>query len=394
MSHPIWHRLVHPDYSQVANTDPSKVIAMPAWDVDDLKTAVWKENESLLQPQQVVASGLKVYKNQASLTANEPLRVSANVAGLGQSDEDPVVIVVPSPISYPISLWIVDGSAENALATKGARARLYQLADLNIGYYDPSDRRAFWYDDMKLLVHVLFETKNNALSFESQLRSESVMMGSALNYLPILTNVSMKMNSGSTENKRIFFGDYEPTDSESPQHAMSQISSSITSYYDRTTELFKYQRIESERWYGHLGKAEGAHLMSREHCRKYASSYGRYDGSMSNRLALSRELHGFYDELSTDVPTMNIKYISCSNATVTEGRYRVVIRVSAIDTEYGNIIFNRLKEGSTAVFNDHLSMETDVLVLEPKIFKTCLDWKFKEIEKRWRDYFDMDPAVE
>ncbi|KAI9353447.1 hypothetical protein BDR26DRAFT_831739 [Obelidium mucronatum] len=393
MSHPIWYRLVCPDHGQVPNTDVSKVGGLAGCLVVHLKTAVWNKNEGLLKPQQIVSSGLKVYKNKASLAANEPLRVSASVAGLGQSYEDPVVIVVPAPTSCPISLWIVDGSVDNALRTKGARARLYQLADLNIGYYDPSDCRAFWYEDTKLLVHVLFETKNNALYFESQLRYEIFTMGSALNRLPIVTKVSTK-SSGSSQNERIFFSDYEAIDSESPRHAISDIDSSImTSFYGRTTELFKYQRIEAERWFGHLVKAAGVHLMSGEHCRTSEENL-RYCGSMSNRLALSRELQGFYDGLSTDIPTLNIQFVSCSDVPVLDGRYQVIIKISAIDAEYGNLIFNRLKEGSTAFINDPLSMETDVLVLEPKIFKTCLDWKFNEIEKIWKDYFNMDSAVE
>ena len=44
--------------------------------------------------------------------------------------------------------------------------------------------------------------------------------------------------------------------------------------------------------------------------------------------------------------------------------------------------------------NDPLSMDTYVLVVNPKVFTTCMEWKFKQIEDMWKDYFDMDPAVE
>ncbi|KAI9353469.1 hypothetical protein BDR26DRAFT_3046 [Obelidium mucronatum] len=99
MAHPIWYRLVHPDHRQLPNTDDDVFEDSTVTLVADLKTAVWNKNEGLLKPLQVDASDLKVYKNQASLAANEPLRVSASVVGLGQSDEDPVVIVVPLPSS-------------------------------------------------------------------------------------------------------------------------------------------------------------------------------------------------------------------------------------------------------------------------------------------------------
>ncbi|KAI9349581.1 hypothetical protein BDR26DRAFT_852392 [Obelidium mucronatum] len=96
MSHPIWYRLVHPDHSALPNTESSKVMPMPAWDVDDFKTAVWNKNESLLKPQQVVASGLKVFKNEASLSAKEALAVNESLQGLGCLSLDPVVVVVPA----------------------------------------------------------------------------------------------------------------------------------------------------------------------------------------------------------------------------------------------------------------------------------------------------------
>ena len=164
-------------------------------------------------------------------------------------------------------------------------------------------------------------SEHQALSFESQLLSESVTVASPLNGLEITTKVS-RISPAPTDLRRIFFNQYIPTESESPQDKLSQISSSITSLYGNTTDEFKYQRIEAEGCFGHLGKAESAHLMSREHCRQF-ETYRKFDNNRSNRLALSRDMHGFYDELSTDLPVVNMKVISISNAPVTDGRYRV-----------------------------------------------------------------------
>lgn len=164
-------------------------------------------------------------------------------------------------------------------------------------------------------------SEHQALSFESQLLSESVTVASPLNGLEITTQVS-RISPAASDLKRIYFTQYRLTESESPQDKLSQISSSITSFYGNTTDEFKYQRIEAEECFGHLGKAESAHLMSREHCRQF-ETYRKYDSNKSNRLALSRELHGFYDELNTDVPVINMKVISISDAPVTVGRYRV-----------------------------------------------------------------------
>ncbi|KAH7467114.1 Crinkler effector protein BLC01 [Phytophthora ramorum] len=92
-----------------------------------------------------------------------------DVGGVGEEEEAEgrgpvnVLVVVPEQEHAQTGLWLVTGSVDNALNTRGTRCKLYLMATLRIGYYDPARRIdnkdfAFWYESKKLCFHVLFET--------------------------------------------------------------------------------------------------------------------------------------------------------------------------------------------------------------------------------------------
>ncbi|KAL4093723.1 hypothetical protein PRIC1_011155 [Phytophthora ramorum] len=92
-----------------------------------------------------------------------------DVGGVGEEEEAEgrgpvnVLVVVPEQEHAQTGLWLVTGSVDNALDTRGTRCKLYLMATLRIGYYDPARRIdnkdvAFWYESKKLCFHVLFET--------------------------------------------------------------------------------------------------------------------------------------------------------------------------------------------------------------------------------------------
>ncbi|KAI8914643.1 hypothetical protein EDD86DRAFT_199792, partial [Gorgonomyces haynaldii] len=275
-------------------------------------------------------------------------------------------------------LWLVTGSVGDALHTKGVRSRVYRLADLGIGYYDPSHPQAIYYEDKTLMVHILFESKETALRFESQLRCEKVTMGSPLNSRNISSDVQQIDHVPNTPLRRIYFDHYIPTESESPQESMSQIATEYS--------YFATQQTSSR-------MAESCHLMSREHCRKY-ESYRSFDRNPSNRLALSRDMHGFFDGLNTGkMPVVKMSVVSVSPEPVVDGRYQVRIQIKVLTVDYKRPVFNRLQPGSKQVDGDDLAMTTSVLILDPNVFKKCMDWKEKQTQKQWDDYFNMDSAV-
>jgi len=265
-----------------------------------------------------------------------------------------VLVVVPQQEQVQVqpSLWLVSGSVENALNTKGVRSRLYRLAGSYLGCYDPEHRigdqiQALWYDGTALRVHVLFTESmyliafeswcefgvlllyegRDALLFENALQEERMTPVSPLNGQVLTVKVStVSRDAGGLQ--RIFTGDYAPQETESPQDTMSFLSAT-TSVVDVLTDEFKYQRIENETWFGPLGKAQSCHLMSREHCRKYAT-YHKYDNDKSNRLALSAEMHGWYDALTVSVPVMNIRVESVSSGPALNDRFEVSVWIRAI----------------------------------------------------------------
>ena len=202
-------------------------------------------------------------------------------------------------------------------------------------------------------------------------------MGSALKGVLVHCQVDPHMSHGSSDLKRIYYHQYNPTDT---VDSMSSISS--ISLFDRPTDEFKYQRIEADWLFGQFGKAESSHLMSHEHCQTH-ESYLEFDKDLSNRLALSRDMHGFYDALSTVLPVINIRPGFISDSPEIEGRYKVELLVEAINATYAQAVRNRLKDGSTV---------TDTL--NPSIFEQCISWKAEQIDKTWSDYFSGIPAVD
>ncbi|KAH9173630.1 hypothetical protein AeNC1_017713, partial [Aphanomyces euteiches] len=121
---------------------------------------------------------------------------------------------------------------------------------------------------------------------------------------------------------------YVPQESESPQDTISSISltSSVT-VVDPSTEEFCYQRIEDDRYFLPYGKAESCHLISRKESRDHKREFAKYDRDPNNRLALSREMHGYYDGLSYEVPIVNMIPGSIEEKPSIDKRYKVEIFV-------------------------------------------------------------------
>ncbi|KAL3656702.1 hypothetical protein V7S43_018370 [Phytophthora oleae] len=223
-----------------------------------------------------------------------------------------VLVVVPQQEHARSGLWLVTGSVENALTTKGVRCKLYWMATLRIGYYDPTHRIgnknvAFWYQDKKLCFRVLFETKEGALLFETDLVTGPLTLGSPLTDHVVDTRVE-RADAVSTSLQRIFYVDYVPNDSESPQHTISSVSlTTSVSNLDASTDEFHFQRIEDEKLFLPYGKAESCHLVSRKQSRDHKREFAKYDRDRNNRLALSRDMHGWFDGMSMDVPIVNMR---------------------------------------------------------------------------------------
>ena len=173
----------------------------------------------------------------------------------------------------------------------------------------------FLYSDAMLFV------EEKALDFDTRFRDERCTLLSPLNSHVISSNV-IQVSRSTTENlRRIKYEDYIPTDSDSPQGTLSQISSSCVS---ANTEEFEYQRIEKKEAFGYKGKAEKAHLISKEHCDRY-ESYKRYKKDPNNILALSHTMHGYFDALDRDLPLFKLDIERVEPKQVVNGRPKVML---------------------------------------------------------------------
>jgi hypothetical protein len=161
----------------------------------------------------------------------------------------------------------------------------------------------------------------NALLFDNALHDDCCSPLSALNGRTVSIDVAPVSGPAIAKLRRIYSHDYDPNDSESPQATGTSLSTT-TSIVDVATDEFKYQRIEAETVFGHLGKAQSCPLMSREHCQRYAS-FLEYDNDPNNRLALSSEMHGWYDGSNVAVPVLSISIESVSERPVNGTRYEV-----------------------------------------------------------------------
>lgn len=392
--------------------------------VDDLKTAIKAVNEDITCPPRKLqlflakkADGtwldgagaaavtvdeadrvplmLDKHGNHHKFVKMNPLLWIKNDQHFGENfrpGEDQVHVVVVVPHAQT-GLWLVTGFVKNALNTKGIRCKLYWMATLRIGYYDPARRIdnknvAFWYEDTKLCFHVLFETKDAALLFETDLRIEPQTLGSPLTNQVVETRVA-PVNAVSTELQRVFYGDYVPDDSKSPQNSVSSISlTTSVSNLDSSTDEFRFQRIEHEKFFQPYGKAESCHLVSRKQ-----REFAKYDRDSNSRLALSRDMHGWFDGMSIEVPIVNMLPGSVEENQSIGNRRKVEVFVKVLDAGCTDRVFSRLKEGSTTT-NDPLMMKTFVHVEDPETFCLCMRWKHDDNAERWRSFWDMTPAVD
>ncbi|KAL3658061.1 hypothetical protein V7S43_016905 [Phytophthora oleae] len=290
--------------------------------------------------------------------------------------------------------WLVTGSVENALDTRGVRSRLYRMAEAELGYYDPANVlpdnkvQAFWYTNNDLQIHVLFKEEEHALHFHIRLHTDFIT-------IPITSRVS---RAPCPRNEQcIYSREYDAPESESPRETMSSVS-----------PVFKYQRIEIGTVFGPHGKAESAHLMSGSQCRQ-VKSCAQYDDDDNNRLALSHEMRGAYDSLGFDFPVVNMEVVFVSKLPVLDNRYQVrrhhfwmwaeteiscrVGRSACFGTQQTLFfLLGRLKEDSART-SDPLVMKTFVHVEDPVIFCKNMAWKHKNVEQLRQDYFSMNSAV-
>jgi hypothetical protein len=178
--------------------------------------------------------------------------------------------------------------------------------------------------------------------------------------------------------RRIILKDYSSNDFNSP--ADSIFSQSEYTEYQPTEDIVVYQSLEKIEWL-EFG-SEGAHLIARRICKKRKLT--DLDRSDNNRLALSRQLHGYVDGLSNGQrPVVKLNYVP-SDEEFIDGRYRIVVGVEFMSEKVKAIVAPLLKASSRQT-NDPLIMECDVFVRNKQEFIDCLEFKSEETQKLWKE---------
>jgi hypothetical protein len=288
--------------------------------------------------------------------------------------------------------WLVTGSISESKWRKGVRKRMYKLASQWLGYYD-GKQPAFTYDEEhNLLLRVLFKAEQNALQFENDVQNETITDVSPIRNLKVITNVT-GINCQAVF-RRIYQHHYDPDEHDSPRVGLSMISGT-TSILDMSRPVFIYQRLEMDSIFGSHYRADSCHLMSRAYCIQHKDHFGDYNGDDNNRLALSADVHRWFDGISVDVPLFNLTIDEVSRFPLShvEERYEVKLSVRAFDEEAARMLFGRLKEGSQST-QDPLVVKTFIFVTNPVIFRQCLEWKAAEINEKWNKYLNMLSAVD
>ncbi|CAI5718891.1 unnamed protein product [Peronospora destructor] len=303
-----------------------------------------------------------------------------------------MLVVVSEQAQTQTRLWLVSGFIENALDTKGIRCFLYRLASSRLGCYDPARRIgdkdvAFWYEDNRLCIHVLFKTEKAARKFGNDLNAGPHTLGSPLSGQAITCQLT-RVEAVSTELQRIKCTDYDPHESDSPQNTLSSVSLSTSrSLLDPLRDEFFCMRIKHKWLFIPYGKVESCHLLSKKQCNDNKRQVGHYDRDPNNRLALSRGMHRFYYGLSLDIPIVNTLAVSVEKTPSFGSRYKVEVLVKVFDADCISRVFYRLKDGSTKT-DDPLVMKTFVYVEDPNTFCYCMKWKHDYNEKLWKSFSD------
>ena len=288
-----------------------------------------------------------------------------------------------------MTLWKATGIITGA-RKMGFRRGLYRTAQDYLGFYEDSGgvkQNPFSYNDNEtLMINVLFEQRSDALHFRAAVYENVNTISPNGDLMVSLTVVPV---TDATLDETILVGHFKP-DEDSPPDTPRPLSG-VTELYD-TSPLFRYQRLEDERYFGGLYKADRAHLIDKPLCEK-GKRFAKFQNNENNFLALSKEVHCWFDALSNvseRIPFFKllIKQVSSNPESANDCRYRVLLIVEAYNVEAARLLFPRLKDGSKQI-ND-TQAETFVYVLDPEEFRVCISWKNDKIDSLW----NFAPAVE
>jgi hypothetical protein len=362
-----------------------KVSTEECQDVDDFLEACKKKLPHLLGSYDAAQLCL------STTDGGPPLQPDDAIPAQNTAKSPLFISVADGSVIQPLvpTFWRATGSITGA-RKMGFRRGMYRTAQTYLGFYEKSNGIKLdpfsYQDDGTLTINVLFEQRSDALHFRAAVYEN---VGTVSPQGEFAVSLSVDLASDAVLDEMVLVGHYV-RDDDSPPDTPRPLSG-VTELFD-TSPLFRYQRLEDERYFGGLYKADRAHLIDKPLCEK-GKRFAKFQDNENNFLALSKEVHCWFDALSNvseKIPFFKlfIKHVSSNQDPANDFRYRVLLTVEAYNAETARLFFPRLKDGSLVV-ND-TQAETFVYVLNPEEFRVCLSWKNNKIDSLWH----FTPAVE
>lgn len=191
--------------------------------------------------------------------------------------------------------------------------------------------------------------------------------------------------------KEVHLSDYDPTDSASPIQTLEELavalsSESHVSALSKNSPLAQLQRIERPEVFAY-NRPIKCHIKPRK-------DFMELINNENNLLAMSRNLHDYFDGIMTedretgniDIPLIAIKKCDFRDELVSNpplNRKRVEVVVECCDEAIGEIIGRQLKMGTEKLSGTQY--KTPLHVADPEIFCDSLDWKYKNTSDIWKE---------
>ena len=288
---------------------------------------------------------------------------------------------------------------------KGVRGAIYRYAEEHKARYSLEHSKSIYYadDSNNLEISLLFRELAEADSF-------AVFLGHWHFNNPIaVKSGDVSVQEGQkvvyvveSDLRKVLLVHYNASDNESPVASLEELvpsSESHASAFSLTSPVAKLQSIEHPELFSTLRPIK-CHIKSKSDCRKGDSdSDNNLIDNESNLLALSRDLHDYFDGMMTidgeagisDIPMIAIKPPEehddfrdemCGEPPLK--RKRVELVVECRNEEVGVIVEKRLKMGTEKL--SATEYKTHIHVADASITCACLDWKYKKTCETWNFY--------
>ena len=268
-----------------------------------------------------------------------------------------------------------------ALKSNGARGNVYRSLEQHNGHYSLDKGIQIEYSEDNLVVKAYFVSYESACAFQTamnewEIHKELVHL-EGVNIDPI-TPAKVPLPQ---DLERIRLQDYKAQESESPcqtlQHLHSyRLSVPATEPVEPSSPLMKYQCIDKLK--PHVGHYK-CHLVDKAKSKTYQADE-------NNLVAASWDFHQQLDGLNVTegIPLVSISVTSSSYHRLArhDDRYSVTLALEFFYAELA-AAFNAV-EGSRKL-ND-TTWETTVYVRDKETFTKCVEWKFENTKKIWKDH--------